>query len=214
MGPTVNRGPRTSDLSAWIGCLLLGDHAARFERGQLIMRRLRGDRCQLWRCVLAAQGCSGSGLEHGLSRSALKGVVVTDALGLRKGVCGFCLCKSDTSRPCNSTTVKRPGWERRSVIRNLFGGLVLACTCLSSLAGGAPKISSMRFEWRGEQPGDLCRKACHLWISAVGPVTDRTPDEFEAFAKQKDVGGATLVIPRVVRSWIRSRSDGRSAAST
>jgi hypothetical protein len=84
------------------------------------------------------------------------------------------------------------------VIRNFFGSLVLACTCLSALAAGAPsdkpKISSMRFEWRGEKPANLCGKMCRMWISAVGPVTDRTPDDFEAFAAQKDVRGATLVL--------------------
>jgi len=96
------------------------------------------------------------------------------------------------------------------VIRNLFGGLVLACTCLSGLAGGAPKISSMRFEWRGEQPADLCGKACHLWISAVGPVTDRTPDEFEAFAKQKDVRGATLVLDSEGGSVVDTIALGRA----
>src|SRR6202023_3493255 len=66
--------------------------------------------------------------------------------------------------------VKRSGWEGGSVIRNLFGGLVLACTCLTALAGGAsidkPKISSMRFEWRVEQPADLCGNMCRMWISA------------------------------------------------
>jgi hypothetical protein len=79
----------------------------------------------------------------------------------------------------------------------LFGGLVLACTCLSALAGSAPndkpKSSSMRFEWRVETPG-LCGKACRTWISAVGPVTERTPDDFTAFAEQKDMHGATLVL--------------------
>jgi hypothetical protein len=84
------------------------------------------------------------------------------------------------------------------VIRHLFGGLVLACTCLSALAGGAPtdkpKSSSMRFEWRAETPAGLCGKTCRTWISAVGPVTDRTPDDFAAFAAQKDVRGATLVL--------------------
>jgi hypothetical protein len=80
----------------------------------------------------------------------------------------------------------------------LFGGLVLACTCLSAVAGGAPtdkpKTSSMRFEWRVETPAGLCGKTCRTWISAVGPVTDRTPDDFAAFAAQKDVHAATLVL--------------------
>jgi hypothetical protein len=80
----------------------------------------------------------------------------------------------------------------------LFGGLVLACTCLSALAGGAstdkPKSSSMRFEWRTEAPAGLCGQSCRTWISAVGPVTDRTPDDFAAFAGQKDLHAATLVL--------------------
>src|SRR5260370_41732262 len=52
----------------------------------------------------------------------------------------------------------------------------------------------MRFEWRGEAPAGLCGKTCRTWISAVGPVTERTPDDFEAFAGQKDVRRATLAL--------------------
>jgi hypothetical protein len=67
------------------------------------------------------------------------------------------------------------------------------------MAGSAPvdkpKISSsMRFEWRSEQPAGLCGKTCRSWISAVGLITERTPDDFEAFAGQRDVHGATLVL--------------------
>jgi hypothetical protein len=84
------------------------------------------------------------------------------------------------------------------VIRVFFGGFVLACACLSAVAGGAPtdrqKILSMRFEWRSEGPAGLCGKMCGMWISAVGPITDSTPHDFEAFAKQTDVRGATLVL--------------------
>jgi hypothetical protein len=83
------------------------------------------------------------------------------------------------------------------VIRNFFGGLVLACFCLSAAAGGAsvdkPKTSSMRFEWRGEKPSD-CGKTCRTWISAVGPITSSTVNDFEAFAAQKDVRGGTLAL--------------------
>jgi hypothetical protein len=84
------------------------------------------------------------------------------------------------------------------VIRNFLGGLVLAFTCLSALAAGGasdkPNISTMRFVWRGEKPADLCGKMCRTWISAVGPVTDQTPHDFQVFAEQKDVHGATLVL--------------------
>src|ERR1700732_2753283 len=75
---------------------------------------------------------------------------------------------------------------------------MLAGACLSAPAGGAsidePKISSMRFEWRGETPADLCGKICRKWISAVGPVTDPTPHDFEVLAEQNDVRRATLVL--------------------
>jgi ATP-dependent protease ClpP protease subunit len=84
------------------------------------------------------------------------------------------------------------------VIRIVFGGIVLACTCLSALAGGSSvdksKNSSMRFEWRGERPAELCGKTCRMWVSAVGPVTERTPRDFAAFAGENDVHGATLVL--------------------
>ena len=42
----------------------------------------------------------------------------------------------------------------------------------------------MRFEWRSEGPPAVCGKICRSWISAVGPVTERTPGDFEAFAAQ------------------------------
>jgi len=100
------------------------------------------------------------------------------------------------------------------VIRYFFGGLWLACMCASAMAGGAPvdkpKISSMRFEWRGEQPAGLCGKTCRSWISAVGPVTDRTPDDFEAFARQKDVHGATLVLDSEGGSVVDTLKLGRA----
>jgi len=100
------------------------------------------------------------------------------------------------------------------VIRIVLGGLMLACTCLSAPAGGAPidkpKISSMRFEWRGETPADLCGKTCRTWISAVGPVTERTPDDFAAFAGQKDVRGATLVLDSEGGSVVDTIEFGRA----
>jgi hypothetical protein len=107
-----------------------------------------------------------------------------------------------------------PDGKGKSVIRIVLGGLALAWACLSALAGGAPvdksKISSMRFEWRGETSADLCGKTCHTWISAVGPVTDRTPDDFEAFAEQKDVRGATLVLDSEGGSVVDTIEFGRA----
>jgi hypothetical protein len=112
------------------------------------------------------------------------------------------------------TAVRRSGRERGSVIRIFFGGLWLACMCASAVAGSAPndkpKVSSMRFEWRGEQPADLCGKTCRSWISAVGPVTDRTPDDFAAFAGQNDVRRATLVLDSEGGSVVDTLKLGRA----
>jgi hypothetical protein len=100
------------------------------------------------------------------------------------------------------------------VIRHLFGGLALACTCLTALAGGAsidkPKVLSMRFEWRDEQPADRCGKMCRMWISAVGPVTEQTPHDFEVFAERKDVRGATLVLDSEGGSVVDALKLGRA----
>jgi hypothetical protein len=99
------------------------------------------------------------------------------------------------------------------VIRNFFGGLVLACTSLSALAGtptNDAKGASMRFEWRGEGPPDVCGKTCRSWISAVGPVTDRTPHDFEVFQAQRDVRGATLVLDSEGGSVVDTIALGRA----
>jgi hypothetical protein len=100
------------------------------------------------------------------------------------------------------------------VIRNLLGGLVLACTCLSAAAGGAPVNDSqrptMRFEWRGDRPADVCGKTCRSWISAVGPVTDRTPRDFETFQQQRDVRGATMVLDSEGGSVVDTIALGRA----
>jgi hypothetical protein len=103
---------------------------------------------------------------------------------------------------------------RGCVIRYLIGGLVLACTCLSALAGGAPgnesQRASMRFEWRGNKPADLCGKTCRSWISAAGPVTDRTPQDFETFQEQRDVRGSTLVLDSEGGSVVDTIALGRA----
>jgi ATP-dependent protease ClpP protease subunit len=82
------------------------------------------------------------------------------------------------------------------VIRILLGGLVLALTGLTALAGtdSSNDPSTMRFQWRSDGPADLCGKTCRVWISAVGPITERTPKDFAAFAVDRDVHGAVLVL--------------------
>ena len=52
----------------------------------------------------------------------------------------------------------------------------------------------MRFEWLREGPADKCGNQCREWISASGAIVDSTPQDFEIFARARDVRGATLVL--------------------
>ena len=101
--------------------------------------------------------------------------------------------------------------------RYIIGGLVLACVCLSAAAGGplssserANSVPSMRFKWRSESPPDDCGNICRIWISATGPVTDRTPGDFDAFVNGKDVRGATLVLDSEGGSVVNTIEFGRT----
>jgi hypothetical protein len=82
------------------------------------------------------------------------------------------------------------------VIRIFLGGLVLALTGLTALAGtdSSNDPSTMRFQWRSDGPADVCGKSCRVWISAVGPITDKTPRDFAAFAADRDVHGAVMAL--------------------
>ena len=52
----------------------------------------------------------------------------------------------------------------------------------------------MRFEWLREGPADKCGNQCHEWISASGAIVDSTLQDFEIFARARDVRGATVVL--------------------
>src|SRR5215813_9550889 len=80
----------------------------------------------------------------------------------------------------------------------LFGAAAL-CTALpaivatsgnSALAGGAleERKLPMRFNWVA------CGPNCRGWISAIGIVTADSPQDFENFARGRDLIGATVVL--------------------
>jgi hypothetical protein len=98
------------------------------------------------------------------------------------------------------------------VIRFLIGGLVLACAGSAAIAAGqsTTQSQSMRFEWRSEGPADICGKSCRTWISAVGPITDRTPRDFTAFVKDRDVRGAVVVLDSEGGSVVDTMELGRT----
>lgn len=86
------------------------------------------------------------------------------------------------------------------MIRFLIGILALGSSCLPALAADLLVVtdkasaSPMRFEWRIEGPAERCGSVCRIWISAVGIITKHTARDFEIFAKENDVQGATLVL--------------------
>jgi hypothetical protein len=106
------------------------------------------------------------------------------------------------------------------MIRYLIGAGVLVCACAIAFAGdrptakesvkSEPKLDSMRFEWRLEGPADACKQNCRTWISAVGPVTDRTARDFEAFAAANNVKGATMVLDSEGGSVLAALALGRT----
>jgi hypothetical protein len=81
------------------------------------------------------------------------------------------------------------------MIRFLIGILALGSSCVPALAlsdeAGPPP---MRFEWHMEGPAERCGMACRTWISAVGLITEDTAHDFDVFAKDNNVQGATLVL--------------------
>jgi hypothetical protein len=102
------------------------------------------------------------------------------------------------------------------VIRILIRILALGSSCLPALAADRPTVADaagpapMRFEWHMEGPAEACGKACHTWISAVGVITEDTAREFEVFAKDNNVQGATLVLDSEGGSVVAGLALGRA----
>jgi hypothetical protein len=75
-------------------------------------------------------------------------------------------------------------------------------------------------------PDAACTQSCRRWISAVGPITDQTPSDFQAFAADARVHGATLVLDsgggsvaatlelgRVIRAFGMNTTVGRTVVN-
>jgi hypothetical protein len=70
----------------------------------------------------------------------------------------------------------------------------LPSTGPTSSAASDLRALPMQFELRVEGPGESCRSNCRTWVSATGAITADTPRDFEAFAKNRNVRGAMLVL--------------------
>jgi hypothetical protein len=66
----------------------------------------------------------------------------------------------------------------------------------------------MTFDWHAARTG-ACEPDCRDWISAVGVVTNDTPKQFAAFAKDRKVKGATVVLDSSGGSVLDAISLGR-----
>ena len=86
----------------------------------------------------------------------------------------------------------------RSSGRALLGAVALCIALPAMTAGDGGRAHAgvtleerkmpMRFSWVACQPN------CRGWVSAVGIVTADTPQDFEEFARGRQLGGATIVL--------------------
>jgi len=92
---------------------------------------------------------------------------------------------------------------------------VRAVACLMLFAGVASAASAqanpatMRFEWNTDV-ASCGAPPSHTWISAVGPVTETTAADFEAFAGRSDLRGAVIVLDSEGGSVLSALDLGRA----
>ena len=84
------------------------------------------------------------------------------------------------------------------MVRSLAAALALAAAVqlqlLPASAEAGDRTLPMQFELRLQGPADSCAVKCQLWISASGAITADTPQDFERFAQNHDLAGATVVL--------------------
>ncbi len=82
--------------------------------------------------------------------------------------------------------------------RSLVVALALALTAPASLLSAAAQTDDrtlpMRFELRLQGPAAACGAKCPLWISASGAITADTARDFELFAQDRNLTGATVAL--------------------
>ena len=71
----------------------------------------------------------------------------------------------------------------------------------------------MRFALHHEGSAETCGTSCRVLISASGMITADTPREFEAFARERDVRGATIVLDSKGGSVLGAIALGRAVRS-
>ena len=82
--------------------------------------------------------------------------------------------------------------------RPLFSALVLAACVFPVKAGTLESAAHLRaqpmqFMRQQEGPVEACGANCRVFVFASGMITADTPRRFEAFAREHDLAGATMV---------------------
>jgi hypothetical protein len=86
------------------------------------------------------------------------------------------------------------------MLPRLIGGMAFALCAMAASAQISPasatdiRLLPMQFELRHEGPASVCGDHCRTWVSAIGTIARETPGDFEAFARDHDLRGATLAI--------------------
>jgi hypothetical protein len=80
----------------------------------------------------------------------------------------------------------------------------------SATSAGDVRTLPMQFELLQEGPASACGDKCRSFIAAVGAITKDTPSDFAAFARGRDVTGATLVLDSSGGSVLGTLSLGRA----
>ncbi|MGZ8300678.1 MAG: hypothetical protein ACXWU5_09855 [Rhodoplanes sp.] len=83
--------------------------------------------------------------------------------------------------------------------RPLFGVLLLAACAFPVAAGTLESAANsraqpMQFTRHQEGPAEACGAKCRVYVFASGMITADTPRRFEAFAREYDLTGATVVL--------------------
>lgn len=83
--------------------------------------------------------------------------------------------------------------------RPVFSALVLAACIFSVKAGTLESAAHLRaqpmqFTRQQQGPAEACGANCRVFVFASGMITADTPRHFEAFAREHDLSGATMVL--------------------
>jgi hypothetical protein len=90
-----------------------------------------------------------------------------------------------------------------------WGACVMLFTNIASAANDQTKPATMRFEWNTDV-ASCGAGPPRVWISAIGPVTESTAADFEAFAGSSDLRGTVIVLDSEGGSVLSALDLGRA----